>query len=52
MNLTIKNIDWDNICSIDNVNDALQQWQTLFSKACDKHAPFKEKKVKVVFLNG
>ena len=26
---TIKNIDWDNICSIDNVNDALQQWQTL-----------------------
>ena len=43
---TIKNIDWDNICSIDNVNDALQQWQTLFSKACDKHAPFKEKKVK------
>ncbi len=43
---TIKNIDWNQICSIDDVNDALNQWQTLFNKACDDHAPFKQKKIK------
>ena len=34
------------ICSIDNVNEALSKWQNLFTEICDKHAPFKEKKVK------
>ena len=43
---TIKNIDWNQICSIDDVNDAVNQWQTLFNKACNKHAPFKEKRIK------
>ena len=43
---TIKDIDWDEIFSIDDVNDALCKWQTLFTEACDKHAPFKEKKIK------
>ena len=43
---TIKSIDWNNICSIDNVDNALDYWQTLFTEACNKHAPFKEKKIK------
>ena len=51
----LKNIDWDEAFSIDNVNDALFQWQILFTKACDKHAPFKEKKIKghlLEWING
>lgn len=42
---TIQNTDW-NCCCIDNVNTALSKWQTLFNKACNQHAPYKEKKVK------
>lgn len=43
---TIQTIDWDIICSIDDVNEALEKWQTLFTEACEKHAPFKEKRIK------
>ncbi len=34
------------MCTLDNVNNALNRWQTLFNDACNKHAPFKEKKIK------
>jgi hypothetical protein len=43
---TIKNTDWEKICSIDNVNEALDLWQTVFTTACDMHAPYKQKKIK------
>ena len=43
---TIKDIDWNEIHSIGDVNEALHKWQTLFTEACDKHAPFKEQKIK------
>jgi hypothetical protein len=49
---TVKDNDWENICSIDNVSDALDQWQILFTEACDKHAPYKQKKSKMVYLSG
>ena len=43
---TIQDIDWDQVSCIDSVDDALTKWQTLFIEACDKHAPFKEKRIK------
>ena len=43
---TIRNINWDRICNLDDVNVALNEWQSSFNAACDKHAPFKEKRVK------
>ena len=46
---TIKDIDWNEIHPIGDANEALHKWQTLFTEACDKHAPFKEKKIKGCF---
>ena len=43
---TIQNIDWEQIHCIDDVDDALCKWQTLFNEACDKYAPFKTKRIK------
>ena len=31
---------------LNDVDDALCKWQTLFNEACDKHAPFKTKRIK------
>ena len=43
---SICNIDWSQICCIDDVNAALVKWQSLFTNICNTHAPFKEKKIK------
>ena len=43
---TVQNIDWEQVNCINDVNDALFKWQTLFNEACDKHAPFKTKHIK------
>ncbi len=43
---TIKSIDWNQVNCIDNVDDALCKWQSLFNEACDKNAPFKTKRIK------
>ena len=43
---TVQNIDWEQVNCINDVDDALCKWQTLFNEACDKHAPFKTKRIK------
>lgn len=43
---TVKNINWSQIHDIEDVNHALETWQSLFIDACDRHAPFKEKRIK------
>jgi len=43
---TIESINWDEVKCINNVDDALSKWQSLFNQACDQHAPFKTKRIK------
>ena len=41
---TIKNINWDNILLCSDVDIAWATWKNLFLKACNMHAPYKEKR--------
>ena len=43
---TIKNINWDNILLCSDVDIAWATWKNLFLKACNMHAPYKEKRIK------
>ena len=43
---SIDDIDWSQIYCIDDVNAALDKWQSLFTDVCNTHAPLKEKRVK------
>jgi hypothetical protein len=43
----IKNIDWNSVMCCSDVDSAWLTWKQLFSKACDMHAPIKDKKVSV-----
>ena len=42
----LENAPWEEIESIENVDEALEYWYKLFLKITNKHAPMKEKRVK------
>ena len=42
----IKELNWNHVYDCNDVNEALKIWQDLFTKACNKHAPIKDKLVK------
>ena len=43
---TISRQNWDSVCNYSDVDSALTLWKSLFSQACDLHAPVREKRVK------
>lgn len=38
--------NWNEVTNYSNVNDAWSTWSTMFIDMCNKHAPFKENKIK------